>query len=216
MCLGDSLTLGAGVGVQGGGYRLFLKLACAARSFDIDFVGSSTAFAGTLTDREHDGHGGWTTADLVSGRTEGSADQWVKTFRPDVVLLMVGRNDPNPLDIQAVYTNYTLLLNSIFEAHSATKVLFSNVLYSRSPDSFDLQKCAIADAAIQQCVFVAGLAGHDIAYVDAMRVIGTNPAYYSDNVHLSDLGYQRLSAVWFSRLYHKPVQLGGGGTRRYP
>lgn len=216
MCLGDSLTLGAGAGVQGGGYRLFLKQACVARSFDIDFVGSSSAFAGTLTDREHDGHGGWTTADLVVGRAEGSAEQWVKTFRPDVVLLMVGRNDSNPLDIQAVDATFNLLLNSIFEGHSSTKVFFSNVLYSRSPDSFDLQKCAIADAAIQQCVFVARLAGQDVVYVDAMRVIGTNPAYYSDNVHLSDLGYQRLSAVWFSRLYHKPVHLGGGGTRRYP
>lgn len=216
MCLGDSLTLGAGFGVQGGGYRFFLKQMSEQKGFAIDLVGSSTEYAGALTDREHDGHGGWTTEDLVNGRAQGNAGLWIKTFRPDVILLMIGRNDPDPLDIQAVYANYMTLLGNIFEAEPNVSVLFANVLYRRAPDSFDLQKCAIADAAILQATYVSQLAGHNVKYLDAMRVIGTNPAYFSDDVHLSDQGYRTLAALWFNRLWSKPVQPIGPGTRIFP
>lgn len=216
MCMGDSLTLGAGMGVQGGGYRYFLKALCDQRGMAIDFVGSSTEYPGPLLDREHDGHGGWTTSDLVHGQGAGGARTWVKTYRPNVVLLMVGRNDSDALNLQAVYANYVALLDAINDAEPAVSVVFSNVLYSANPDAYDLQKCAVADAAVQQAVYVSQLAGRKAQYLDCKSVIGTNPAYFSDNVHLSDLGYQRLAAAWFSRLYSKPVRLAGLGTPIYP
>src|SRR5689334_8226516 len=60
MPLGDSITQGGSIG----GYRLDLgtKLRAAGRS--IDFVGSLTDGPASMPDRNHEGHPGWTIAQI--------------------------------------------------------------------------------------------------------------------------------------------------------
>ena len=97
MPLGDSITVGFGATA---GYRFPLQVALQAAGIDsIDFVGGSTVNSPVfLPDPDHEGHSGWTLADLVfhdGGGLEpdSSIEQLLTLQAPEVVLLHAGTND---------------------------------------------------------------------------------------------------------------------------
>ncbi|WP_145065945.1 GDSL-type esterase/lipase family protein [Engelhardtia mirabilis] len=97
MPLGDSITVGFGATA---GYRFPLQVALQTAGVDsIDFVGSSTVNSPVfLPDPEHEGHGGWTLADLVFHDGQGlepdsSIEQILTLHAPEVLLLHAGTND---------------------------------------------------------------------------------------------------------------------------
>jgi serralysin len=207
MCLGDSLTLGAGEDTQGGGYRYFLKERLDARLFEFDFVGRETTWPGPLLDREHEGRGGWTTADHAYGRGNvPGAHEAVLLCQPDVVLVMLGRNDPDPLNIPARTSDYRALLDALFSTKPKLRVHIANVLPARERDAYELARLLHLEAAIRQAVLERVLAGFDVRFVDAMRQFPGLPEHYSDAVHLSDLGYASLADVWFREVFRRPVE----------
>jgi lysophospholipase L1-like esterase len=86
MPLGDSITFGMG-STTGSGYRAELWRRLVEQSgYGVDLVGS--ARTGTLPDIDHEGHSGWTIAQLSD-----SVDGWLAAATPDVVLLHIGTND---------------------------------------------------------------------------------------------------------------------------
>ncbi len=85
MPFGDSITVGAG-SRAGDGYRARLHRDLTAAGLRVNFVGSRSSGPGP--DPDHEGHSGWTMAQLSA-----RADRWLRRARPDVVLLHVGTND---------------------------------------------------------------------------------------------------------------------------
>jgi lysophospholipase L1-like esterase len=86
MPLGDSITFCMG-STTGSGYRAELWRRLVEQSgYGVDLVGS--ARTGTLPDIDHEGHSGWTIAQLSD-----SADGWLAAATPVVVLLHIGTND---------------------------------------------------------------------------------------------------------------------------
>ena len=110
--LGDSITQGV-FPSQSYRYRFWAK--CRAAGYPIDCLGSRTdnysghsyypAFLGAPFDRQHEGHGGWRSVDLLDGCTsadpcgrgptanQGNLLQWIFTYTADVALIHVGSND---------------------------------------------------------------------------------------------------------------------------
>lgn len=206
LCLGDSLTVGSGVGVVGGGYRWFLKRSLDARGFETDFVGGQTDCPGPLDDPEHEGHGGRTTRELLSGYGAwpgGPAK--VAELGPDVVLVLSGRNDPDPLNFPAVLADYRALVFALCAARPQARVVVSNLVRARTVDAYEAARLSIADLAVQQAVYEAGLLGYRAQFVDALRESRLGFADFSDGVHLSDSGYAKLARVWFRAVYRKSV-----------
>jgi lysophospholipase L1-like esterase len=90
MALGDSITRGVG-DPHHRGYRMQLAAYLRAAGMRTNFVGSQQEgdpLNAVVHDGDHEGHGGYTIAELQTG-----AAGWVRTYRPDIVLLMAGTND---------------------------------------------------------------------------------------------------------------------------
>jgi hypothetical protein len=85
MPLGDSITDGFNVA---GGYRIELWNKLVADNHRVDFVGSMVNGPATLGDRDHEGHSGWTIAQIDAQITG-----WLQTHQPRTILLHIGTND---------------------------------------------------------------------------------------------------------------------------
>ncbi|MBS1713753.1 MAG: hypothetical protein JST30_05395 [Armatimonadetes bacterium] len=204
-CIGDSLTLGSGEGNRGGGYRAYLKDALGDR---IDFVGSLTTFPGPLTDPEHDGHGGWTTSDLLFGKDgSGTAADWVSMYRPNVVILMIGRNDPSPWI--ASLQHYRDLADAVFSADPGVRIVWSNVLLGKDQGPGETARCELFDFMLKSVVFEQKSLGRHVTYVDAYRRLKGRDDVFSDNVHLNDFGYSLLARC-FQDALRLPEPIGQG------
>ena len=66
MPLGDSITLGVN-----GGYRNTLRTSLTANGCGVDFVGSQFDQYAVTSDKEHEGHPGFTISNIASGSTAG-------------------------------------------------------------------------------------------------------------------------------------------------
>ena len=99
MALGDSITEGT---PEGGPYLPCLAQKLREEGYCFTFVGSRCAppehQAGDTLPIRHEGHGGWLAHDFAlrpegGDESHGRLDQWLQTYRPDLVLLHVGTND---------------------------------------------------------------------------------------------------------------------------
>jgi lysophospholipase L1-like esterase len=119
MPFGDSITAGIG-DPAGGGYRCTLKTMLAAQGQTIDYVGS--AASGPCTDNQHEGHSGWTIAQL----TAIAADR-VTAYQPDVVLLMAGTNDLKLGQTAGINDRLGALIDTIHAARPDTTIIVSTI-----------------------------------------------------------------------------------------
>ncbi len=94
MMMGDSNTVGVGnpgttdqINVIG--YRKYLKDTLVAAKFTVDFVGSQCNGSSFMSDCQHEGYSGMGIAKLQSRVSAGA----IKTYKPDVVTILVGSND---------------------------------------------------------------------------------------------------------------------------
>jgi lysophospholipase L1-like esterase len=85
MPLGDSITDGEYVP---GGYRTSLFRRLTSAGDHVDFVGSLHDGPSALTDQDHEGHIGWRIDQLRA-----HIDAYLRSAKPDVVLLDIGTND---------------------------------------------------------------------------------------------------------------------------
>lgn len=122
MPLGDSTVAGSG-SAQRVGYRLPLQLLISGRSgYTVDFVGSQER--GPMADNQHEGHPGYTIDRIRAG-----VDRWIKTYRPDVVLLSVGLNDLNLGDDPELAADQAAdLVDRIFALRPGITVIMQGVV----------------------------------------------------------------------------------------
>ena len=121
--LGDSITASLW-NWQGGyyqSYRRYLWEDIVADGINhADFIGTQygmwgNANPGGTWDKNHEGHPGATTLDLLTGSgIGGSMSQWVEQYTSDVVLLMIGANDAgNPASVMlgSVMENMRIIID---------------------------------------------------------------------------------------------------------
>ncbi len=90
MPLGDSITASSAGQAS---YRYYLWQLAIGRGYKIDFVGSQHGVSGGAPkfndfDMDHEGHGGWTTDQILA-----QVRSWAANTSPDFVLIHLGDND---------------------------------------------------------------------------------------------------------------------------
>lgn len=194
MPIGDSITLGAGS--TRGGYRRPLQNYLTAAGYIYSFVGQDTVWSSGMQYPRHEGHGGWSTMDATSGRadspTKGYASQWVTTWQPDIILLMLGTNDPATPDNALIKQRYDALLDSIFAVDSSVNIIMSNFVRSNNAETKKVLYEERASNVIQQIVAERQTAGYKITFIDNWTNFNTL-TMLSDKYHPNDTGYQFIS-----------------------
>jgi len=185
MALGNSSTVG--VGSPGtAGFRGPLESLLARHGIAFVMVGSQQTGPPSVPDRHHEGHPGWTMAQmqpLVAG--------WMRAQRPDVVLLQVGTNDLNSgVSARTTAARLDRLLDTIHGVSNAG-VIVAGVwapLRDHPRARADYQRLAAAVVARHE------RRGEAMTFVDTSTLLG--PGDLFDGLHPNRNGYRKIAAVW--------------------
>jgi hypothetical protein len=221
MPVGDSITQGSDSGepVQARqvAYRKALFDQLVAAGYDVDFVGDLQAGGDILVDPDHEGHSGWTDADIAD-----NVNGWLWVQDPvNMVLLHIGTNNVNS------YTNadqVERILDEIDDYEDVsgeevwvilTRIINRNgyvcdppassrtTTYNNNVEAMALDRIndPLNPAFPDKVVIVDMECGADIIY----RLVTDNPPgdIWDDGVggvHPFETGYEKMVDVWFSGL----------------
>jgi lysophospholipase L1-like esterase len=190
MPLGDSITYGAG-SLTHSSYRIDLERRLAAGGLAVDFVGSQQSGIGA--DRDNEGHPGWSISEITA-----QVGGWLRTYKPDVVLLHIGTNDMNQnLDVAQAPARLAFLINQIRLNRPYAEIFVQEIVGAR--DAAVQARIDAYNAAIPGVVAALGPRVHA---VDQSMV---NWRMLSDQLHPDDNGYAMMSANLYRALakaYH--------------
>ena len=139
MPLGDSITAGSPWDL--GGYRWPLENLLLDAGYSFDYVGSLRIASPAAMPRPwHEGHGGYQIESVDGGQQlEGPVvDSALRTYQPDVILLLAGSNNlnfPDTLDPVRTSAMYDRLLVQIFGLAPGVAVVASPVPWKTSVPS---------------------------------------------------------------------------------
>lgn len=194
MPLGDSITWGVG-STNLDSYRNALYWRLNEAGVPVDYVGSMRS--GVSPDPDNEGHKGWTIAQIAA-----HVDDWLATYRPDVILLHIGTNDmvrgvadaPEQLDALLDRIHADLPDAQVFVAKIVGLADYLNV-------GSQLQRTATYNAAIGRIVPGKGPGFH---VVDQSTVHGID---MWNREHPNDYGYLKMAWNWYRAL--EPVLNNG-------
>lgn len=198
MALGDSITVGSGAEGQGG-YRVPLWRALAGDGRRFTPVGPVNAppTSGDYAATGFAAWGGWRIDDLLGrgglNTTDTSVDDWLRDAAPDVVLVHIGNNDSDAGEpTSRIRAELGELLDRVTAARPDAEVVVARVINVRGATQARLSAYneAVADVVAQRSA-----AGHRVDLVD-MEPVVSQWWEYSDDVHPSAQGYDRMAQTW--------------------
>ncbi len=200
--LGDSITEGAQA--EQGGYRWPLENMLLDAGYAFDYVGSVRVGSPASMPRPwHEGHGGYQIESVDGGnQLEGPVvDSAMRTYRPDVILLLAGTNNlnfPDTLDPAKTSGMYDRLLAQIFALSPGVGVVASPVPWKTSVPS---DQVAAFNDRVQDIVGRYADAGYRITWVGGMTdAIDGGVENLPDGLHPSQPAYGRMAEQWFRAL----------------
>lgn len=195
MPLGDSITDGFNVP---GGYRTDLWQKLQAGGHSVDFVGSVSSGPNDLGDRDHEGHSGWTIAQIDS-----NISGWLGTYAPETILLHIGTNDMYGGDPAGAPYRLAALVDRITSQAPEAELFVATITPLTCCDATVRQFNAAIPGIVQDQV----QAGHNVHLVDMYSALTT--ADLADGVHPNAGGYSKMAAVWYEALLSVPGSVGG-------
>lgn len=200
--LGDSITEGAQAEL--GGYRWPLENMLLDAGYAFDYVGSVRVGSPAGMPRPwHEGHGGYQIESVDGGnQLEGPVvDSAMRTYHPDVILLLAGTNNlnfPDTLDPGKTSGMYDRLLAQIFALSPGVGVVASPVPWKTSVPS---DQVAAFNVRVQDIVGQYADAGYRITWVGGMTdAIDGGVENLPDGLHPSQPAYGRMAEQWFRAL----------------
>ena len=216
MPLGDSITTGKysgqdtsdGADADDIGYRKDLWDLLNVGGFSVDFVGTeSNGAAYPFSDPEHEGHNGFTDAQIAENiYNYPGGDNWLIQNPPDVILLHIGTNElsNNPDEVERI-------LDEIdeYEADTSSRVI---VILARIIDMVPNNPVVNQfNNEVETMATGRSEYGVDLHMVDMEDGAGLAYSYppegdmLPDNIHPFATGYTKMAAVWraaFNDLCH--------------
>jgi lysophospholipase L1-like esterase len=196
--VGDSLTQGCCIDVQGG-YRSPLRNLLGNAGFVSDFIGTQTDSDPALSDKEHEGHPGYSITMLRDG-----IGVWLKQGgQADVVLLLAGTVDiwtGSPASIS--FERLKALVEDISFERPNTKIIISNLI--PRTDALDAVQVSY-NQQIPGLVAELAAKGRNVSFLDMRNaslpggVIGAQDLI-PDGVHPNLSGYEKMAAKWLAAI----------------
>jgi lysophospholipase L1-like esterase len=203
MPLGDSITFGYG-STTGGGYRADLFTAAVAANKSITFVGSLASgpamLAGLPFPKGNEGHSGYSIDD--SSQTMGISplvDQALATYKPNIILLMIGTNDMHySLDLANAPRRLGALIDRLTSDAPDALLVVAKIIPALGAQNTPTQAY---NAAIPGVVQPRVAQGKHLVMVDLYAAIGAwSSAMYKDSEHPNDAGYSAMARTWYSAI----------------
>lgn len=204
MPLGDSKTAGGHhVEPNPGAYRIQLWQNFVADGLSIDFVGSQSNGPSRLGDKDHEGHGGWTT-DEISALIDAGI---LNTYKPHVILLTIGTNDTGRSSLNEMYGDLSRLIDRIAEQSPKTQIFVSSIA-PIDPNGSKHVKASVAEKAEDFNALIPKLVNHKVSqgkkvtFVDIEGSL-TIDDLASDGVHPNPQGYKKIGNKWYDTLVER-------------
>ncbi|WP_407664352.1 cellulose binding domain-containing protein [Micromonospora parastrephiae] len=194
MPLGDSITDGFNVA---GGYRIELWQRFTAGGYRIDFVGSQFNGPSSLGDHDHEGHSGWTIAQI-----DANVVNWLRATNPRTVLLHIGTNDMYG-DTSGAPARLATLVDRITTTAPNADVFVATIIPKSGADT----QVRAFNAAIPGIVQTRAAAGKRVHLVDMYRALTLSDL--ADGVHPNATGYRKMATTWYDALRSVPGSIGG-------
>ncbi|MEU8082298.1 cellulose binding domain-containing protein [Micromonospora sp. NPDC049101] len=194
MPLGDSITDGFNVA---GGYRIELWQRFIAGGYRIDFVGSQFNGPASLGDHDHQGHSGWTIAQI-----DANVVNWLRATNPRTVLLHIGTNDMYG-DTSGAPGRLATLVDRITNTVPNADVFVATIIPKSGADN----QVRGYNAAIPGIVQTRAAAGKRVHLVDMYRALTLSDL--ADGVHPNATGYRKMAVAWYDALRTVPGSIGG-------
>jgi hypothetical protein len=208
---GDSITWGW-AGVENtddlGGYRSQLFALSVADHKSLTFVGTQAdgpaTVSGEAFPRNHEGHAGYTIDN--SGSLMGitplvvNAPGVIRTYKPNIVLLMIGTNDmANNVDLPNAPIRLGKLIDDIFADAPNVLVVVAQITPSqKGPANTSTQAYNAAIPGIIQPRVAAGKHLIVVNMYGAFTAKSNWPsALMTDSVHPNAAGYQIMAQTWY-------------------
>ncbi|WP_435825905.1 cellulose binding domain-containing protein [Micromonospora zamorensis] len=194
MPLGDSITDGFNVP---GGYRIELWQRFTTGGYRVDFVGSQFNGPASLGDHDHQGHSGWTIAQI-----DANVVNWLRATSPRTVLLHIGTNDMYG-DTSGAPGRLAALVDKITNNAPNADVFVATIVPKSGADN----QVRAYNAAIPGIVQTRAAAGKRVHLVDMYRALTLSDL--ADGVHPNATGYRKMAAAWYDALRTVPGSIGG-------
>ncbi|MEU7800081.1 cellulose binding domain-containing protein [Micromonospora arborensis] len=194
MPLGDSITDGFNVP---GGYRIELWQRFTSGGYRIDFVGSQFNGPSSLGDHDHQGHSGWTIAQI-----DANVVNWLRATNPRTVLLHIGTNDMYG-DTSGAPARLATLVDRITNTAPNADVFVATIIPKSGADN----QVRGYNAAIPGIVQARAAAGKRVHLVDMFRALTLSDL--ADGVHPNATGYRKMAVAWYDALRLVPGSIGG-------
>lgn len=184
MPLGDSITFGTR-DPSYGGYRHLLWTLLKNDGYKIAFVGSGKSGKASTPDSDNEGHPGWTISQIKNGI---DSDDWLETYKPDIILLHIGTNDIRQGNAASAPENLSTLLDDILARVLQTHVIVAQVIpFRRGPERGHQSY----NAAIPGIV---ASKGSRVSMVDMQNILSKGD--YADGLHPNADGYDKMARAW--------------------
>lgn len=200
LAVGDSITWGAG---YTGGYRGILESRIRSVGYRFDYVGGRADNSAGMVSMNHEGHGGWTTTDLLNGRSTepaaGKLSTWLKSYQPDVVLLMAGTNDNPWVSREEWKAKYEKLLDVIYKYNPDTRVVLASIPRSYTPNTGKQLAEAFCYDIVKSVVAGRRAKYFPIVFADTYTSFNINTDL-ADEYHPNKSGYAKIADAFFQAI----------------
>lgn len=214
--LGNSITNGTSTYNS---YRRDLWQLLHKGKYNFDFIGSwDKHHAGRTVpnpdfDTDHEGHSGWTIHHVLEppdwDKERGNLDDWLKLYRPDIVLIELGTNDVfQCVDATSAMNDLATVIEKLRTKNASVKILLAQIppLGAQwspkklcSTDTSYESAIKIFNDAVLRFAQTKTTGKSPVLIVD--QFTGTNPAVdMYDDIHPNEKGERKMSQRWFDAL----------------